>query len=562
MKRRFQWIALALVALLPVGYSHAQPKPGKSETSTLTPTTDLNAIRLSVQNGIVGFVNNARQATLNLEWELLPTDKNLLAEIRENSPEKTTLRFSNRGLRDGSWLKSLSTPQQKTLSDALRVPDLSQLSLTSSEFESFWHVVGGKGTNLAVPEVGAGVPAISAFQYFGLMRDYLMVSGLFQSKGIRYSVDISEAKERTGNQKLSAEDGSDIRWEVDVYKFRATPDVNFYRFAARATMNPLPLLFPDQGDVSPKIEVAISFVKSPATIGLLQKTFRTLPGSMTIQLSPAVQKELDKVDENHSGSELGTTLKLITGGVDLGEVISKGLLGGTTNASIVSGGIIGSGKVSQIIGVNQELVKIGNSRAGLLLAFEPGGDRSLFVGPSLQFSIFTLAVGLRAFEKELADMSSKTTTTRISGALSIDLSRLTRSKVENTQIHLENSATGGDIGKASDLISRDLALIRYTLTATEPDASFELIQVEDGAGKKVAGDASAQLHIFPTAPGLPQILFVPRGKYLVSLHGMDATNPGVAFLLSAGGLPVPDGQILILSGDSPANINWKISKKP
>ena len=553
MKRTLRSTFLVFLNLTLCGAALAQAKP-KSDQPTLTPTTDLNAIRVSVQNGVIGFVNNARQATLNLEWELLPTDKNLLAEIRENSPDRMTFRFSNRGLRDGSWIKSLNPSQQRFLADAFRIPDLTRLDQTSAEFQKYWYDPGGEGTHLAAPETG-GLAALSAYQYFGTLRDYLIVSGLFQSRGIRYSVNIADAKERTGNQKLSAEDGSDIHWIVDAYRFKASPTVSFYRFAAHASMSPLPLLFPDPGDVSPKIDVGVSFVKSPATIGLLQKSFRTLPGGMKVELSPAVEKKLNQIDESHSTSELGTTLKLVSGGVDFGSVIAKGLLGGTTTASIVSGGIIGNGKVSQVLGVNQELARIGNTRAGLLFAFEPGGDNSLFLGPSLQFSVFTLSVGFRAFEKSLADMSGKTTTTRVAGVLSLDLSRLTGSKSEKTQIQLENASTGGDIGKASDLISRDLALIRYTLSSSEPSVYLNLVQVFDGNDKPVGSDSAITLYLTPTEAGKPQMLFVPRGRYSIS-------SPSDKLQLFAGGLPVARDKILILSGDSVANINWTLKKTP
>ena len=74
----------------------------------------------------------------------------------------------------------------------------------------------------------------------------------------------------------------------------------------------------------------------------------------------------------------------------------QGILGGTDNTSIVSGGLIGfkNGGVSPLIGINQDIGQLGDDiSGGFLFGVGLGEKTSLFLGPSIRSSLFTLSAG-------------------------------------------------------------------------------------------------------------------------------------------------------------------------
>src|SRR5579872_2082420 len=69
-------LALALLEAglcLLVVQAHAQ-----DSTPTVVNKSEGNALRLSVVNAVVNYVNNARQAYIDMQWDLLPTSQELL----------------------------------------------------------------------------------------------------------------------------------------------------------------------------------------------------------------------------------------------------------------------------------------------------------------------------------------------------------------------------------------------------------------------------------------------------------------------------------------------------
>lgn len=516
-------LALVVLLLLPCLSAWAEENGssgdsarGRAEQPTLTKDTDLNAIRLAIASGVIDFVNNARKVTLDLEWDLLPMDGTLLESAREQGVRPHTIRLENRALMDGSWINRMKREDRELLSAAFRFDLANPPAQREAEFIRYWQQPGGAGFQQVIGPSGPATATITGRDYFSLLRDFLFISGLLQTKGIRYSVAIEGATPRGENPLISPQNGSNIHWELKVYEFAAADGVKYYRYSAKARMDPIPLLFPNTDQAEARINVGISFIRSGGTAGLLQTRFDSVPGSITVELAPAVKDKLDAIERSHSDSDLESLLKFVGNGAQLGEIVTNGLLGGTSNASIMGGGLIGQGKVSQVVGVNQEFSHTLNSGAGVFFGIEPGGDNSLFLGPSFRWSIFTFAVGLNTYEKERADSSDRLTITRFAGVLSIDLSRITGSKKAVTRVLLDNSVVGGDIGKASEEVARPLTLLYYTLEAPGAQDAVTLVQVKDGAGKPIEEEAQkARITLTPTGPDAPRLLFVPRGRYRI-----------------------------------------------
>ncbi len=548
MIRRILHLAFCFLMLgLPVIGRADDPKPADSKP-TLTKNTDLNAIRLEVANGVIDYVNGSKKVTLNLEWQLLPRDGALLEAIRERGATQETFFIANSDLNSGEWVKKLNPAHRDLLTKAFMNIDPSQPGEAATAFESFWVKPGGAGYAAATSEIAS----VNASDYFCLQRDFLILNGLLQTQGIRYSVDVNGATPRGKNPIISDPKNNDISWRIEAYRFAAKGGTPYFRFAIKAIMKPISLLFPNTGETEARINVGISFVSGPGTVGLLERSFSTGNNPIPIVLSPAAVKTLTKIADTHGASDLETDLKFLGGGAELGKIITNGLLGGTSDASVISGGIVGNGKVSQIVGVNQELAKFSNGALGFLLGVEPGGDNSLFFGPSLRMSVFTFAVGLRAYEKNKAGTDEKTATTRVAGTLSIDLSRLTGAKKTTNQIKLDNSATGGDIGKASDLIARDLTLIKWDLKSDTQNARFTLTQIKDRTGADIAEEERRAVFTFtPNALGAPQLLFIPAGIY--SYGGLP---DGVKIKTGPLSLPLKNGDTVRISSQTVQFLNW------
>jgi hypothetical protein len=59
--------------------------PNNNQKPGLEPESDLlpRAIRLSIVNGVIEYLQNSKQVTIGLEWFLLPVDEILLESARE-----------------------------------------------------------------------------------------------------------------------------------------------------------------------------------------------------------------------------------------------------------------------------------------------------------------------------------------------------------------------------------------------------------------------------------------------------------------------------------------------
>jgi hypothetical protein len=536
-----------------------QPKleKGQSGSPTLEEALKASAIRLSLVNGIVDFVKNTKQADVAIEWDLLAIEeKNLLETQRRFAGISDTSKSSNiKSNKCGNnsikivipntvlgspeeWVNNLTREQQECLEAALGIRDL--MALNSSEprpddsnFKAFWIMKsepesgdpcqgfeGRRGCGRELLKGNITVP-----QYISLLRDHNIMLDFLRSKGIAYSLEVSNAeivspKVLQDNPLISY---NDINWEISIYKNildvgnEKKAPIEYYRFAVKARVKkPIRLLF--RSSEEPKIGVEISFRDSLVTTGLNNYISYT-SGSITkyvdfeTEFSPEINTLLSEIRENQSGNRLDVFFRNISG-IPFQRVVSRGILGGTENTSIITGGLIGSGEVQPLFGANLEFSQNKDFTPGLLFGLGPGGDNStLFLGPSVRFSVFTLSAGARVFDV------NEGTKIRPGGVISLDLSRAFGNKQDVNHIRLNNPSVGGDWSKVGTVIANDLSqnasLVDFTYEVPQnieiEPPEITLWQVTDEAGKPIPINQPRAL--FKLKPVEGRLILLPKSKY-------------------------------------------------
>jgi hypothetical protein len=508
-----------------------------SQANTTLEITDIdtsklpNAIRFEIVNGIIEYVNNAQQATIALQWSLLPFERNtqLIKAVQENYPDSkpVTCLIRNEDLGTSQLIDRLSKDCQDSLVDAFRVANINALkqalseqfviksSVDSSEkgtspvrrtvrkggeFENFWATDGGKGQSLVLTS------GISAAQYFGAFRDYLNLKLLLSSKGISYSFNVSGNPQPQGEFPRISDRG--ITWEIKIYRFRVAKDTNLYRFTAKAVFEPFNLVFPASRSSSdpknpPQATTIITFKTSEGTIGILEPNLTATPFNLV--LSPATEKEIDALKASNSDQELITILSYFFN-PDLGKIVSNNFLGQLQNVSIITGGLISDNYVDSLIGVNSQLTTIGDAKVGALIGIGLTNNSPLFVGPSLSYSIFTASVGAR--------VSSQNESTRVdpAGLISFDLSQVIGGRQQIKEVEIDGSQVGGNWGVASDEISKNLALVYWTKPVSEDDKnSIILVNTKDCDDKSIPLENQAKIPLATFVNS--KLIFIPKGKY-------------------------------------------------
>ncbi|WP_315788269.1 hypothetical protein [Fischerella sp. JS2] len=425
-------------------------KPGLEPEPDLLP----RAIRLSIVNGVIEYLQNSKQVTIGLEWFLLPADEFLLESAREyyEKDEPVTCSIRNEDLgKSNKWVENLSAKCQQRLREALMVSDLKTLNSdpnSQTTFQKYWNPEeNGDGVQL----VRQG--AVTASEYFGLLRDNVQITNFLKSNGISYSFDVSGATPQGQFPRISDQN---ITWDMKIYRFAVArlqnQPIYIYRFVAKAVIEPFKLTFAKAEKTTADLNVAISFKKGEETVGLSNRKLVASPIPIEIQIEKGQQANLKKLEDAKAFTQLNTALSFF-GSPDLSQVVSNNFLGGTNNTSIITGGLINDKVAQPIIGVNLDLIDLGSSKAGGLFGIGLTDNNSLYVGPSFQYSIITLSAGARIFDKK------DSTRVEPAGVISFDLSQVIGGKQQVKRIELDRSKVGGDWGKASEEIVKDLVLV-------------------------------------------------------------------------------------------------------
>jgi len=486
-----------------IGLVNAEDKTtgtGKSGFLDVDTSQFPTAITAEIVNGTIDYVNNKKKARLALKWSLLPLDETLKNIAKDSSVQPISCKINNEDLgTSGSWFNKLSQDCQQSFRDALVVDSQNKIEQQlpnkcsdQNQFQKRW-LCKGEGYTLAKT-------AILSSQYFGLLRDYLQINGLLTSQGINYSLDATSTLSDGEEEKFSSVSDKKITWNIMVYRFPASTSINYYRFVVTASVSPIDIYLPPKVKTT-KLDVSISLKPSPSTIGIFEPNLGELKGfDLPVELPR--DSALNKIPKSRAATELTRTLSLF-GSPNLGEVVTNNFLGGTKDASLVYGGMIAKNALEPVVGANLGFANIGDAKLGALIGVGTNSSNTPFyIGPSIQYSILTLSGGFRfATNANAVD-------TNFAGIASLDLSQLFGGKREVKEFQVENIATGGDWGKASDEIYKNLAAIDYQLTDLTGNQIPKIVSLTQKAS--CDGKISPSVNLDIQTQGLQ---FIPKGKY-------------------------------------------------
>ena len=291
-------------------------------------------------------------------------------------------------------------------------------------------------------------------------------------------------------------------WNILVYEFPATRSgTNYYRFVVTASILPNDIYLPI-GVKTATFNANVKLKKSKDTIGIFDLNLGGLTNS-PLPVVPPKPSTFNRIPAS-AATDLTRTLSLF-GSPNLGEVVTNNFLGGTRDASLVYGGMISRNTLEPIVGVNIGLADIGDGKLGASIGIGTNSNNTPFyIGPSIQYSILTVSGGVRFAT------NGNSIDTNLAGIFSLDLSQLLGGKREITEFQVANTSIGGNWGKASDGIYRDLALIDYqltNLTGASTVKGISLTQIKTCDGKEIFPGVNLSLS---NSSGYQ---FIPRGQY-------------------------------------------------
>ena len=475
-------LVVAQLSMMPV-----TANTNKEKTNQSNEAKTARAIKIGFIDGIIKFINNSARTRIKLEWEPLPVDKNIVKAARKYGYQPVKITIRNEDLENNKWITKISEAQRRVLEEALESPNLEKLSTSNS----FWDLKNQEVIDLF------NSSSLEPADYLGLIRDRNVLFTLLESNGISYSLQIPESEFLRISDKH-------INWNISVYKFviEQKPEVAFYRFGIKAVVNPFEISIPNPSSEQIKLKAGISFKQSDKLIGLFDKDKTVNARDFVFNFPKDFQQEttqklISDLTTNNASNELEGFLTFFGGSKMLGEVVSRGLLGGIKNTSIISGGIIDfeGGEISPLIGVNNKIANLGDASAGILFGAGLDEKTSLFIGPSLQTSIFTLSAGGLAVE------GNKSPQVHPAGIISVDLSRLTRSQKVNKTLKIENTELGGNWGKVSDELFKNLTLIEWEFTSDKGSfTNFKLRNVCDSQGLAIPEEKQTVVNIDASNP--------------------------------------------------------------
>ncbi|MEM8610421.1 MAG: hypothetical protein AAGF93_00270 [Cyanobacteria bacterium P01_H01_bin.105] len=468
---------------------------------------DFNSLRLSLIDGVVSYANSAARARFELYWDYLPDDQTLTEARRiYAASEPIIITLSNESLKDEeTWIEEVKEQgHADKLIEALKVQSLEGLDTFSSQgFEDYWTKKGQPGREL--------MSTTNASLLFGVLRDYNALVSLLRSDGISYSVDLTPAP-RSGNFPIVSEEN--ITWQIKLYRF-VVNDVVFYRHAIRANFEPIEVTFPGESGKNTEVNLAtkVSFIGSENTIGIFEPILSANPISVKLEDSiPPNVKTLFKDASENTAASLDSVFKFF-GGQGLGTLINTGLLAGNDNTSTFFGGLITDNTVDPVVGANFEFSPLESTSFGAALGVGTNDGGSLFLGPSLRTSTFTLGLGVQvSSQDDVIDVDP-------AGVLSFDLSRLVGNRSTIKEITVDNSTSGGNWGKVSSEIAQNITLIELSLdnpknVQLEGEMGFTLVKIKEVDGTEI--DASGPRSRIPISLLDLQeenLKIMPRGIY-------------------------------------------------
>ena len=488
--------------------------------------------RLAIAKGFIDFSQKIKQVDFNLEWELLADDylEDTIARREFIIPE--TIIIPNEDLGDpDKWNKHIKSPKaREMLQRALCVDDLSKWQLGESlqNFNKFWLFNENSNEILPCGKTGRGNRLVrkeknlSAANYYGLGRDYTVISSLLASKGIEIYFRVPEENVLGKSNWISSEnDDVDIKWKIKIYEFK-TGDVYYYRYTAQAIVEDFRLRFRAE-ETKSTLQFSIKSQEDSDVVllpyALLTKDLEINPANIGDDLLPE-ELGLGEQEINATNQQLDATLGFV--GNQVSGLVTGGLLAGTEDADIIGGALVDfdDSEIEPLLGANLNLLDLGSvGSGGLLFGIEPSDDVSLFLGPSLQFSIFTLSPGFRLTGDD--DLESS-----FAGVFSLDLSSLIGQKPEVKTLEIDDSQneTGTEWDRIhyvyNQYLEDNLTILYLTLNTENlggklPEEAFCLRRIKDKNERDIP-PISQEIPELIKSDG--EIYFIPQGTYEYIVH--------------------------------------------
>jgi hypothetical protein len=464
--------------------------PNKSTKIEEIPKQLPSAISISLIDGVIKYINNDRRAKFKLQWSPLKVSDSLINQAGTQDFSVIKLRINSRDLENGNWINNLNPTDKKEVLKALNVSSLATLiSSVDSSLDS--------GT-------------VTVSEYMHMSRERNILKFLIKSQGVKYSFGLKAQEAEILSPDYSDEN---VVWHIDIYKLTSRRGGEYYRFTAKAVVDSLELRIPndvisiDKNDKNKtkKIFYDVRFKLKKNQPGSVTEIFKIPATSFDIPEPNSEFKNKENslnADLQKSLLSLNGFLSIFGGSEKLGDAV-LGLLSGTDNTSIVGGGLVNfnEGGVAPFIGVNQEIGKIGdNFTSGVLFGVGTGDKTSLYIGPSVQYSVFTISAGARLGTQVNSDVS-------FAGMVAVDLSRLTNGKRDPAPTPVDISNTGGNFGNQYDAIISSYTLLEYT-----SKVDIELTQVCDVSRKTTSSDSEKIKIALPKSDSAKKI-YLPRGIY-------------------------------------------------
>lgn len=562
--------------------------PPDPEGGSKNPVENLSAgdalpsfIGTEIINGLVEVENLTSRLQIGITVNLLGDSELVDWEAENNNVRSATLTLRNNELRDPDGLRQAILSVEDVEDQAILTNALAYLGKNSSMYETFWRPVVSPDngvdsrSNFADLDPGQaaefeGLPDpvndsdeidsvedvlsntdVRASDYFSLLRDRNVAQNLLlYPQELEYRLTIHPRKDYAPSpfedDRYTVVSRQDVRWDIKVYEATVSedPEIVYYRFAIRAVADPQDFLIPvnyiNGGEIAYSAsaylvqengqELAVSGAEG---FGLNQiDTFTAPPERDNLKnvrdLQAGFQGVLDSATADYRPNRLTGLASLAIGEGQLSSLIGRALTQSPTRGnSIVSGGLVGFSGDSNpeaLIGINQEIFQLGNLDAGLLFGATPESDTSIFVGPSLRYSVMTLGFGARIAGDDSLEVDP-------AGVISVDLSRVLADDSPDKDFFIVENPfeDGGSVGELASQIAQEqmFALVAF-------DVPLELdIQPEFGEGVaidfvRLTTDLECRVPISPESPAdefrftlRPQerhFRFLPQGCYRGQLN--------------------------------------------
>jgi hypothetical protein len=511
-----------------------------------------SAITAVIADGIIKNSNGRNKAIFDLDWNLLPVTEKLVqeligySEIKQGSPK--TITFNQTPGNSQNILCDVNAQDLIYIYQALGVDENSSKcnELKPKIVQVNPNDPSTKKTqrDSEIDEVFKRGGVIKSAGYISMVNERSILSTILQSRGIEYALNLRAGLE----PEVPDFADNNINWEIKIYKYSWSKNFSYYRFSIKAKVARIEKnnFLVDKPGI--KFDARIKFKNSATLTSITNPYFSAehLNGNVKFVEDPnfkaAAAVTANQIED--SLSALTGIFNIIGGGSQLG-TISQGLLGGTDNSSIISGGLFnfGSGRIDPLIGVNREIGKIGDISAGVVYGVGLGQKTSLFLGPSLQESIFTVSAGLTLGASQQSDLG-------FAGLISVDLSRVSGSKKDVNTIELSSSRVGGSAGKPNESNLRTViedasknTLLAYKINSCSSDKSFQLQKI---------GDSKPSVTITTGKTNETKLVYLPEGDYQYVIDN------GVSVSIAPQNTTLKTLTTFTLNPQVPQIFNWTI----